>query len=68
MIKCHQCLSDQVSVWGSVWIDFYTDGQKQVDEQALEEFEPKFGDDMFCRACGYTWTYGQITEAESGHG
>ena len=39
-------------------MDFYAGGHRDVDEQELDEFEPRFGDDTFCRACGFTWTYG----------
>ena len=58
MLKCDQCCSDQISVWGGLWVDFYKGGHREVDEQDLEEFEPKFGDDVLCRECGHTWTYG----------
>jgi hypothetical protein len=59
MIKCHECCSDQISVWGELWVDFYKESHREVAEQALAEFEPKFGDDMFCRSCGFTWVYGR---------
>jgi hypothetical protein len=61
MLKCHECGSDQISVWGGLWVDFYTAGRREVDESELVEFEPKFGDDMLCRACGFTWTYGHLS-------
>jgi hypothetical protein len=60
MLKCHECCSDQISVWGGLWVDFYAGGHRKVDEQDLAEFEPRFDDDMFCRACGFTWTYGHL--------
>jgi hypothetical protein len=59
MIKCHNCLSRRVSIRGEVWVDFYEDGRREIDEQDLEEFEPKFGDLSLCRICGFTWTYGE---------
>ncbi len=62
MLKCNECCSDQISVWGGLWVDFYTDGHREVDDQELEEFEPKFGDDILCRECGNTWTYGRPPE------
>lgn len=49
-LKCHECSSEQVSVWGPVWVDFYEDGRREVDGQELIEFEPKFGDEMLFRA------------------
>lgn len=39
-------------------MDFFKGGHREVDEQDLEEFEPRFGDEMFCRECGFTWRYG----------
>jgi hypothetical protein len=59
MLKCHKCSSQKVSIWGEVWVDFAEDGHREVDEQDLEEFEPKFGDSAPCRVCGFTWTYGK---------
>jgi hypothetical protein len=61
MLKCHECCSDQISVWGGLWVDFYEGGHREIDEQELDEFEPRFGDSMFCRACGFTWTYGHAS-------
>lgn len=58
MFKCRECFSEQISVWGEVWVDFYGHGRRVVDDQELMEFEPKFGDEMLCRTCGFTWTYG----------
>ncbi len=58
MLKCHECCSDQISVWGGLWVDFYEGGYREVDPQEVDEFEPRFGDSTFCRACGFTWTYG----------
>jgi hypothetical protein len=66
MLKCHECCSDQISVWGGLWVDFREGGHREVDEQELDEFEPKFGDSMFCRACGFTWTYGHPCEIDGG--
>jgi hypothetical protein len=60
MLKCHECCSTQISVWGELWVDFYEGGHREVEGQELEEFEPKFGDSALCRVCGFTWTYGQI--------
>ncbi len=61
MLKCHECYSDQISVWGALWIDFYGRDHREVDGQELEEFEPKFGDDMLCRSCGFNWKYGHAS-------
>jgi hypothetical protein len=60
MAKCSECGSERVSIWGELWADFYENGHREVDEQALEEFEPKFGDSVLCRECGFNWTYGQL--------
>ena len=60
MLKCHECCSDQISVWGGLWVDFYEGGRREIDEQELDEFEPRFGDSMLCRACHFTWTYGHL--------
>jgi len=59
MLRCHECFSVQISVWGELWVDFYEGGHREVDEQELEEFEPKFGDWMLCRAMRFQlelWT------------
>jgi hypothetical protein len=60
MLKCRECCSEQVSIWGEIWVDFYEGGRREVDEQQLDEFEPKFGDSILCRSCGFTWTYGHL--------
>jgi hypothetical protein len=60
MLKCHECCSERVSVWGEIWVDFYEGGRRGIDEQELDEFEPKYGNSALCRACGFTWTYGQL--------
>jgi hypothetical protein len=58
MLKCDECCSVKISVSGELWVDFYEGGHREIDEQELEEFEPKFGDSTLCRACGFTLTYG----------
>jgi hypothetical protein len=60
MLKCHECCSDQISVWGGLWVAS-DGGHREVDEPELDEFESKFGDSMFCRASGFTWTYGDFS-------
>lgn len=60
MLKCRECRSEQVSIWGEIWVDFYEGGRREVDGQGLDEFEPKYGDSVLCRACGFTWTYGHL--------
>jgi hypothetical protein len=57
MLKCHECHSERVSIWGDLWVDFYENGHREV-EKALEEFEPKYGGSVLCRECGFNWTYG----------
>ena len=60
MLKCHECGSERVSIWGELWVDFYENDHREVDEEALEEFEVKFGDSALCRECGFNWIYGQL--------
>ena len=59
MLKCPECRNEQVSVWAEVWVDFYDGGRRQVADEELDEFEPKFGDEVLCRACGVSWIYGR---------
>lgn len=58
MLMCYECGSQQVSVWGEIWVDFYDGGSREIDGQQLDEFGPKYGDLGLCRECGFTWTYG----------
>lgn len=59
MPKCPECDSELVSVRYELWVDFFDDDRREVDQQDLDESEPLFGDSALCRSCGFAWTFGK---------
>ena len=67
MPRCPECGSELVSVRYELWIDFFEENRREVDELDLEESEPLFGDPALCRSCGFAWTYGKAgSNSEAG--
>lgn len=58
-LKCPRCRSEHVSIQRPLWVDFFEDGRRAVDELDLEEAKPERGDSALCRECGLSWAYGR---------